>query len=253
MYADKKANKRLLYTTSGTIKPRILLSDIKGDSISNIANILSKEDITLYRTGNNAPDLMRSHVLPEIHMVILRDGGYSNSAFSALSDLRSFSDVPAVVISDDESEMYRIMALSKGADYCSGSSLALFEFKARILSMLRRYTGTEQLCESVSRELTITNGELVIDRRCREVYSSGHTVRLTSIEYGIVEYLMEQCGNVCPVDEIYRRVWKNCPYEVRKTVVEHIRRIRCKLEPDPHNPKYIKAVFGVGYMMERIS
>ena len=62
---------------------------------------------------------------------------------------------------------------------------------------------------------------------------------------------MRKQGSECRSDDIYRRVWRENPYSVRKTVVEHIRRIRSKIEPDPHNPSYIKVVFGVGYKMER--
>ena len=95
--------------------------------------------------------------------------------------------------------------------------------------MLRRYLGESAESRSflaAGGTDTLVNGAISVDRRRREVFSGGNPVKLTAIEYGIVEYLMENCGDVCTVDDIYRRVWRENPYSVRKTVVEHIRRIR---------------------------
>lgn len=245
-------------TTGIECRPNIIISDIRDLNASpekDLSKLLMREEINVSTAADGAARLRELCPAGSWHMVIIRDGGLAKPAFEMIEKIRRFSDVPLLTVSDECSEIYKIMALSKGADACmaAGSGFEAFEFKARVVSMLRRYLGTSADSgeTAVLTGDTLTNGALTIDRRRREVFSDGVKIRMTSIEYGIVEYLMENCGDVCTVDDIYRRVWRENPYSVRKTVVEHIRRIRCKIEPDPHNPCYIKVVFGIGYKMER--
>ncbi|MCI7766777.1 MAG: response regulator transcription factor [Oscillospiraceae bacterium] len=185
-----------------------------------------------------------------ISMAVICDGGVTAPEFELIERIRNISDIPIMTVSRSCGEIYSTMAIHKGADIClSAEALGRNEFTARTAAMLRRYLYTAPRPTPVPD--TIVNGSLAVDRRSREFYAGGKAVRLTSTQFGIVEYLMENCGRVCSVEDIYRSVWKETPYGVHRTVVDHIRRIRSKIEPDPHNPRYIKAVFGVGYKMER--
>lgn len=243
-------------------RPNIIISDIRSDQSSSgddIAKLLLREELNVSRAEDGAAMLKTLCPCGSWHMVIIRDGGLERPAFDMIEKIRSFSDVPVLTVSDDCSEIYRIMALSKGADHCMSAAegsadFPAFEFKARVVSMLRRHLSVAEKKNNIGSIVQgdrLINGDLTIDRRRREVFSKGVRIRMTSIEYGIMEYLMENCGDVCTVENIYRRVWQDTPYSVRKTVVEHIRRIRSKIEPDPHNPCYIKVVFGIGYKMEK--
>lgn len=187
-----------------------------------------------------------------ISMAIICDGGILAPGFAEIESIRSSSDIPIMTVSHSCDEIYRTVALDKGADIClSADSLGRNEFTARTAAMLRRYFYSLPAAEAVPD--TIVNGSLEVDRKRREFFAHGREVKLTSTQFGIVEYLMENCGQVCSVEDIYRSVWQEAPYGVHRTVVDHIRRIRGKIEPDPHNPQYIKAVFGMGYKMERSS
>ena len=234
-------------------RPNVMLAYSGAEVQDNIEKLLLREEINVMTVNNN--EALNDRPLADCHMMIIRDKGLLSPSFDVIENVRKHSDIPVLTVSDSCDEIYRIMALSKGADACMeiGNGLSSFEFKARIVSMLRRYLDKNVgrvLSDNVQSD-TIVNGSIAVDRRRREVFSGGKKIRMTAIEYGIVEYLMENCGDVCTVDDIYRRVWNETPYSVRKTVVEHIRRIRNKIEPDPHNPSYIKVVFGVGYKMER--
>ena len=81
---------------------------------------------------------------------------------------------------------------------------------------------------------------------------NGEPVKLTPIEYRIVELLMKNAGRVFSIQEIYERVWKEPGYNAENTVALHIRKIREKIEIDPKNPRYLKVVWGVGYKVEKI-
>lgn len=238
-------------------RPNIIISDIRNSiSSDKLEGMLVNEELNIITAANGSALLREGCPNGKWHMMIIRDSGFVKSSFGILDEIRSFSDVPVMTLSDSCDEMYRTMALSKGADVCmSMDDFGTYEFKARIISLIRRYIGSESAAahSSTCTERILTNGAISIDRRRREVYSDGVKIRMTAIEYGIMEYLMENCGSVCAVDDIYRRVWRDNPYSVRKTVVEHIRRIRSKIEPDPKNPSYIKVVFGIGYKMEKAS
>lgn len=236
-------------------RPNVIMDFDEGrrEEAMRLSDMLTSNEINVipHIRGEKLED---SCLFGKVHMMILRDGGLSAPAFGTIEELRKTSDIPLLTVSDTCCEIYRTMALAKGADACmDASDFGKFEFKARVVSLLRRYLNSENTEANVfsgSGEM-LTNGCITIDRRRREVFRDGGLIRMTAIEYGIVEYLMENCGAVCTVDDIYRRVWNETPYSVRKTVVEHIRRIRSKIEPDPHNPSYIKVVFGVGYKMEK--
>lgn len=236
-------------------RPNVIIAygEGKREEAMCLSDILSREEINVipHENGDIPP---KNCLFGDMHLMVIRDGGLAAPAFALIEELRKISDIPVLTVSDGCDEIYRTMALAKGADACMDSDeFARYEFKARVVSLLRRYlkSGNRESGIISADGETLTNGSISIDRRRREVFRSGSLIRMTAIEYGIVEYLMENCGAVCTVDDIYRRVWNETPYSVRKTVVEHIRRIRSKIEPDPHNPSYIKVVFGVGYKMEK--
>ena len=231
-----------IYLSSGGLtdladRPNILIYDKRQNKDRDIQKLLVREEINVADTDTPV------YSSDGAHLLIMRDSGMDDPAFDALEKIRTFSDIPVMMIPDDMSEMYTIMALSKGADMCMHWG-AEFEFRARITALLRRSLFTPAAPQKLS------NGVISIDRRTRKVYSEGCHIRMTAREYGIVEYLLANCGDPCSVEDISRRVWHEQPYKVRKTIVEHIRRIRAKIEPDPHNPSYIKAVSGIGYKME---
>ncbi len=242
-------------------RPNILFSDIRRGSADNvIPELLRREEINVYSDPDGASRLMTDCPTGSWHMAVIRDSGLEEPAFGLIEKIRHISDIPVLSVSDSCSEIYRIMALSKGADACmdAGTDFCRYEFKARVVSMLRRQLGLYAGCTEKKGAAAIigdimANGELVVDRRRREVFTGGERIRVTAIEYGILEYLMENCGDVCTIEDIYRRVWNGTPFDVRKTVVEHIRRIRSKIEPDPHRPSYITSVFGRGYKMEMLA
>ncbi|MBQ5315996.1 MAG: response regulator transcription factor [Oscillospiraceae bacterium] len=218
-------------------RPNILICDNRQNKDRQIQNLLIRDEMNVADTNQPV------YAADGAHLLIIRDGGMERPAFDTLEKLRSFSDIPVMMIPDNISEMYTIMALSKGADACMEWG-ADYEFRARVTALLRRRLYAPAAPQRLS------NGVISIDRRTRKVYAEGSHIRMTAIEYGILEYLLANLGDACSIDDIYRSVWHEQPYKVRKTIVEHIRRIRAKIEPDPHNPSYIKAVSGIGYKME---
>ena len=79
----------------------------------------------------------------------------------------------------------------------------------------------------------------------------GAPVRLTPIEYSILLYLTEHHGSVVPVEDLFRAVWnEDFMPGSNNTVMVHIRRLREKIGDDAQKPRFIKNVWGVGYIIE---
>ena len=122
------------------------------------------------------------------------------------------------------------------------------ELQARVRSQLRRYL---QLGGGSVREDLLSIGGIRLDDKRKEVQVDGEPVSLTPREYEILKLLMQHPGEVFSPKAIYRQVWNEEPYGAESTVAVHVRHLREKMEITPAEPRYIKAVWGQGYKLER--
>jgi len=162
--------------------------------------------------------------------------------------IREKKNIPILMLSAKNEDADKVLGLQVGADDYVTKPFNPLELIARVKSQLRRYM-TLGMYEGGSRVIRL-NG-LTLDPDAKELRLNGEPVRLTPIEYGIVELLMTHAGRVFSIDEIYERVWKEPGFRPENTVAVHIRKIREKIEIDPKNPRYLKVVWGLGYKMER--
>ena len=88
---------------------------------------------------------------------------------------------------------------------------------------------------------------LVLDTESKTVTVDGEQVRLTPIEYKILELLCRDRGRVFSSEDIYRSVWNEESVVGDGTIAVHIRHIREKIEINPKEPRYLKVVWGIGY------
>ena len=98
----------------------------------------------------------------------------------------------------------------------------------------------------------LKSGGLELNQETKSVTLDGDNVKITPLEYKILELLLSNQGRVFSSRELYERVWEEDAYNCEKTVAVHIRRIRQKIEIDSKNPKYLKVVWGIGYKIEKI-
>ena len=122
---------------------------------------------------------------------------------------------------------------------------------ARVNSQLRRYS---KYLNMVKKDEKKTNsyviGGLEVNSDRKEVILDGDVVKVTPIEFKILQLLIKSPGRVFSAEEIYERVWNENAVNT-DTVMVHVRNIREKIEIDPKNPKYLKVVWGVGYKIEK--
>ncbi|MBR5774059.1 MAG: response regulator transcription factor, partial [Clostridia bacterium] len=141
----------------------------------------------------------------------------------------------------------KILGLTAGADDYVTKPFNPSELMARVRSQIRRYTTLGSIAKQ-SGEITIDG--LCVNTETKSVRVDGEDVRLTPIEYKILELLVRNRGRVFSAEDIYRNVWNEDSIVGDGTITVHIRHIREKIEINPKEPRYLKVVWGVGYKVD---
>lgn len=166
--------------------------------------------------------------------------------------LREVSDIPVIFLTAKTEDIDKITGLNLGADDYITKPFESMELIARVNSNLRRYEQILNLKGSTqkpSNQLIV--GGLVLDQATKEVFVNGQSVRLTKKEFQILELLMSYPGKVYSAEEIYESIWEETAINT-ETIMVHVRRLREKIEANPKHPEYLKAVWGVGYKIEKM-
>ena len=166
--------------------------------------------------------------------------------------LREKYDFPVIMLSAKSEEVDKIMGLNMGADDYVTKPFTPLELLARVNSHLRRYSKylTAVSGEEQEKSHVYTIGGLELNEETVEVTVDGEAVKLTPMEFKIVQLLIKNPGRVFSADEIYERIWNEKAVNT-DTIMVHVRNIREKIEIDPRNPKYLKVVWGVGYKIDK--
>ncbi|MBU5591663.1 response regulator transcription factor [Clostridium sp. MSJ-4] len=163
--------------------------------------------------------------------------------------IREERKLPIIMLSAKNEDSDKILGLNVGADDYVTKPFNPLELTARVKSQLRRCFNFNEAKKEDEDEIIIDG--LTINRASREVFVEGVFVRLTPLEFSILETLALNRGRVMSTEQIYDNVWNEPFNNADNTVAVHIRNIREKIEINPKEPKYIKVVWGVGYKIEK--
>ena len=187
----------------------------------------------------------RAHVFSYMPDVVLLDLGLPDmDGIQLLRELREHTHIPVIVVSARNMEKDKVAALDNGADDYITKPFSAPELLARMRAVLRRHTVAEV------QEDFYAVGDFRIDFSKRVVTVEGEPVRLTQVEYRIVELIARQPGKVLTYSHIINHIWG--PYadaENNRILRVNMSNIRRKLEQDRMAPKYILTEIGVGYRM----
>lgn len=188
----------------------------------------------------------------ELHLAIVDIMMPVMDGVTMLMKLRAMGrEFPVIMLSAKSEEVDKIMGLNMGADDYVTKPFTPLELLARVNSHLRRYSKyLAALNEEGGKEHVHTIGGLELNEDTVEVSVDGEPVKLTPMEFKIVQLLIKNPGRVFSADEIYERVWNEKAVNT-DTIMVHVRNIREKIEIDPKNPKYLKVVWGVGYKIDK--
>lgn len=225
----------------------ILICDDEKDIVTALKIYLEAEGYTTFTAGNGleALDVLRRE---KIHLALLDVMMPELDGISALSRLREESNVPVILLTAKSEDTDKVLGLNVGADDYVTKPFNPVELCARVRSQLRRYM---LLGGGKAEEDSLTIGPISLDEKAKEVTRDGEGIALTPTEYEILRFLMRHAGEVFSPKELYRRVWNGEPYGAENTVSVHIRHLREKLEINPAEPRFIKAVWGRGYKFEK--
>jgi len=175
--------------------------------------------------------------------------------YGVTREIRRTSDTPIIILTALGDVSERITGLELGADDYVIKPFSPKELEARVKAVLRRTTNREATTTGKVTKNIITTGTLRIDINRRQVYRKNERIRLTGMEFSLLELLVSNSGQPFSRSEILQHVWSYPPdHRIDTRVVDvHISRLRSKLEVDPSNPELILTARGIGYMFQRIN
>ncbi|GBF72276.1 DNA-binding response regulator [Paenibacillus sp. 598K] len=230
------------------MEPRVVLVVDDDKEIRDAIEIYLKQEGLAVLKAKDGLEALKTLESEEVHLIILDVMMPKLDGIAATFKIREHRNLPILMLSAKSEDSDKILGLHVGADDYLTKPFNPMELIARVKSLLRRYV---TFGAYDGKPQTIDLRGLALNREGKEVSVNGETVKLTPIEYKIVELLMIHAGRVFSIQEIYERVWKEPGYNVENTVAVHIRKIREKIEFDPKNPRYLKVVWGIGYKMEK--
>lgn len=189
----------------------------------------------MVEAGTRKPDL-----------VILDLGLPDMDGKQVIADIRSWSDIPIVVLSARTQEAEKVEALNAGADDFLIKPFGVPELLARIRVQLRRRS------QSGAASGRFRMGELFIDLPARSVTKNGQPVHLTQIEHRLLATLLRDAGRVITHRQLLVAGWGPSHTDDHHYLRIYMQRLRQKLEQDSTQPQYLLTEIGVGYRVSNV-
>ncbi|MDF2662145.1 MAG: two-component system response regulator [Paenibacillus sp.] len=157
--------------------------------------------------------------------------------------IRGRSPVPILMLTAKTAQRNRLLGLSLGADDYMTKPFDPLELIARVRAILRRTDGGDLLADRIP----FRGGELLIDALQQKVVLRGETVALTPNEYRLLLVFARNPNRTFSRDDLVGKVLGFDFDGDARTIDQHIKNLRHKIEADPKNPDYIVTVYGIGY------
>ena len=161
------------------------------------------------------------------------------------------SGIGIIMLSARTQEMDKVSGLMLGADDYITKPFSPSELTARVDSLYRRVSLSEQKNENNFKE-ELQSGIFTLNLRNRALMKNGKMIELTQVEFQIMEYFFSNPGVALDRTDILNHVWGEAYVGEEKIVDVNIRRLRMKVEDEPSNPKYIVTVWGLGYKWDTV-
>ena len=182
--------------------------------------------------------------------IILLDLGLPDmDGMDVIRQIRSWSNVPIIVISARSEDSDKIDALDAGADDYLTKPFSVEELLARLRVTERRLAAASAEQASVS---VFVNGKLKVDYLAGCAYLEGEELHLTPIEYKLLCLLANNIGKVLTHTYITQKIWGNSMESDIASLRVFMATLRKKLESNPNSPQYIQTHIGVGYRMMKV-
>ena len=208
----------------------------------------NRYDVISADTGEEGYSLITSQC-PDL--VILDLGLPDMDGVEVIKKIRSWSNLPIIVISARSEDRDKIEALDAGADDYLTKPFSVEELLARLRVILRRLQYMES--SSSQEEKEFVNGDLRIDYVSGCVYLKGQELHMTSTEYKLLILLSKNVGKVLTHTYITKEIWGSAWDNDVASLRVFMATLRKKIEENPSQPKYIQTHVGIGYRMLRVA
>ena len=209
---------------------RFLVPTLTNQGYQVIQASTAAEGLALARSHN--PDL-----------VLLDLGLPDQDGLRVLEGIRTWSRRPVLILSARTQERVKVQALDLGADDYLPKPFGAAELLARIRVALRHAV------QAASPAPIFQCGDLRVDLERREVYLGDRPVRLTPLEYRLLEALVQRNGRVATHQQLLNDVWGPCAEGQTHYLRIYMAQLRKKLEQDPTRPRYFLTEPGIGYRL----
>lgn len=192
-------------------------------SVSQTLEIINKKNFSMYLLDLTLPD---------------------GSGYSVCKRIKEIGDFPVIFLTAYDDEVNVVMGFELGADDYITKPFRLKELLVRIKSVFRRYNND-------SGDGKIKVKDLVVNTNEAKVYKNGNEIVLTAMEYRLLLILLNNRGCVLSRTQLLENIWDVAGDFVEdNTLTVYIKRLRDKIEENPTEPKYIKTIRGLGYIIE---
>lgn len=192
-------------------------------SVSQALEIINKKNFSMYLLDLTLPD---------------------GSGYSVCKRIKEIGDFPVIFLTAYDDEVNVVMGFELGADDYITKPFRLKELLVRIKSVFRRYNND-------SGDGKIKVKDLVVNTNEAKVYKNGNEIVLTAMEYRLLLILLNNRGCVLSRTQLLENIWDVAGDFVEdNTLTVYIKRLRDKIEENPTEPKYIKTIRGLGYIIE---
>jgi two-component system response regulator RegX3 len=157
--------------------------------------------------------------------------------------IRADSDVPIIMVTAKDSEADKVAGLELGADDYVTKPFSVRELVSRVRANLRRV----RTPSAASDDEVLRGGPVSLDVGRHEVAVNGSIVPFPPKEFELLETLLRRKGRLLTRDFLIEEVWGTDYYGDTKTLDVHVKRLRRKIEGDPHHPGHLLTVRGLGY------
>ncbi|HHY52296.1 MAG TPA: response regulator transcription factor [Clostridiales bacterium] len=222
-------------------RAKILVVDDESLVRRLIARVLNSEGMQVSE-AKDGPEAIRMATENDYDLIILDIMMDGMDGFQVIQELRA-RDVytPIFVLSGRQQDNDQVFALGIGADDYVTKPFSPSILCAKVRACLRRVRLSERESDSV-----IQVGPFTYIGEEMRLQKNGKDIELSSKEFFLIKYFLNNIGKVLTKEQIYQNVWGDNVVG-DNTIMVHIRRLRSKIEDDPDEPRYIRTVRGVGY------
>lgn len=209
-----------------------------------ISYALKQEGFTYFAVGT-AQNALSTLVSQHIDVMILDLGLPDFDGVEVIEKVRSWSEIPIIVVSARDQDKEKAIALDTGADDYLTKPFSATELLARIRVAIRHMYKTRR----AQTQPKVTVGDLSVDFEKRQVYLKEEALHLTPLEYSLLSLFFKNIGKVLTTQYILKEIYGvgyGTDTQALRALMAGLRR---KIEPIPAKPRYILTEIGVGYRL----